>query len=127
MSRDLSVLILDDEPIVCKRLKPALEKDGMEVETFSNSREALDRLDEKTFDIVVTDFRMDDIDGVKVLEHVRRRSERTKVILISGYASIEMAHEALAKGAFDVIAKPFKPSDLRKIVSRAAGELAGAA
>ena len=127
MSQDLSVLILDDEPIVCKRLKPALEKNGLEVETFSDSRQALERLDEKTFDIVVTDFRMDEVDGIKVLEHVQKRSDRTKVIIISGYASIEMAHEALAKGAFDVIAKPFKPGDLRKIVARAAGELTGAA
>ena len=61
MEKNLQVLLLDDEPIVCKRLKPALEKDGFEVEIFNRSRDALDRINEKEFDVVVTDFRIDDI------------------------------------------------------------------
>ncbi|MFH1738834.1 MAG: response regulator [bacterium] len=123
MDRMYSVLVLDDEPIVCKRLKSALAKDGFDVEVLSNSREALNRIQEKEFDVVVTDFRMDDVDGIDVLEHALSRSERTKVVLITGYATLELAHEALAKGAFDVIAKPFQPKDLRKIVARAVKEL----
>jgi DNA-binding NtrC family response regulator len=121
--RCLQILVLDDEPIVGKRLRAALEKNGYAVEVFEDSRAALRRLDEKEFDIVVTDVRMEEVDGIQVLEHVLERSERTKVIVITGYATVEVAREALAKGAFDFIAKPFKPDDLRQVITRAAAAL----
>ena len=123
MENKLSIMIIDDENIVGKRLQPALEKRGDTVETFIDSREALKRFDEKNFDVVVTDIRMDNIDGIEVLEHIASRNKRTKVIMITGYATVEVAREALAKGAFDFIAKPFKPNDLRSIIERAAQEL----
>ena len=123
MENKLSIMIIDDENIVGKRLQPALEKRGDTVETFIDSREALKRFDEKNFDIVVTDIRMDNVDGIEVLEHITAQSKRTKVIMITGYATVEVAREALAKGAFDFIAKPFKPNDLRAIIERAALEL----
>jgi DNA-binding NtrC family response regulator len=124
MARSLSVLVLDDEPIVGKRLKPALEKEGYTVEVFEDGRSALARLGQQRFDIVVTDVRMDDVDGIQVLEAVQAMSSRTKVILITGYATVELAREALAKGAYDFIAKPFKPNDLRIVVEKAARALA---
>ncbi len=123
MERSLEVLVLDDEPVVGRRLKPALEKEGYAVEVFEDGREALARLGEKTFDIVVTDVRMDEVDGIQVLEAVQRMSDHTRVILITGYATVELAHEALAKGAFDFIAKPFKPKELRAVIARAARAL----
>jgi DNA-binding NtrC family response regulator len=123
MSERLKLLLLDDEPIVGKRLKPALAKIGCDVETFENPREALKRIDEKEFDIVVTDIRMDEMDGLQILEHVQKRSARTKVIMITGYAMMETAREAMEKGAFDFIAKPFQPDDLRAVVVKAAREL----
>ena len=123
MESKLSIMIIDDEDLVGKRLKPALEKRGDIVETFIDSRKALKRFDEADFDIVVTDIRMDDIDGLEVLEYVKKRSNRTKVIMITGYATVEVAREALARGAFDFIAKPFKPNDLRSIIEKAAEQL----
>ncbi len=123
MDRPLSVLILDDEPIVGKRLKPAIEKVGFEVETFEDPAQALRRLGEREFDIVVTDVRMEEVSGIQVLEHVLSRSRRTKVIIITGYATVEVAREALVKGAFEFLAKPFKPSDLRAVLDRAARAL----
>jgi DNA-binding NtrC family response regulator len=119
----LRILILDDEPIVGKRLGPALEKMGCRTETFTDSREALRRLRDDSFDIVVSDIRMDDVDGIGVLEEVQARSPETKVILITGYATMEVAREAFAKGAFEFLAKPFKPAQLREMVARAAREL----
>jgi CheY-like chemotaxis protein len=116
----LSVMILDDEPIVGKRLKPALEKTGFEVECFEEPAKAMARLQEKEFDIVVTDLRMEDIDGIQILEHVMSSCENTRVILITGYATVEVAREALVKGAFDFISKPFKPNDLRAVINKAA-------
>jgi DNA-binding NtrC family response regulator len=123
MEGPLQVMVVDDEPIVGKRLKPALEKGGYVVEVFESGGDALRRLEGKDFDIVVTDVRMEDVDGIQVLEHVLARSDRTKVIIITGYATVEVAREALAKGAFDFIAKPFKPNDLRVIIERAAEAL----
>jgi len=116
----LSVLILDDEPIVGKRLGPALEKSGFEVECFEDPAAAVKRIDEKEFDIVVTDLRMEGMDGIEILEHVMQRCKHTRVILITGYATVEVAREALVKGAFDFISKPFKPKDLRAVINKAA-------
>ncbi len=124
MGTCLSVLLLDDEPIVGRRLRPALEREGYEVEVFEDGRAALARLSEHVFDIVVTDVRMDDVDGIEVLEAVQAVSRRTRVILITGYATVELAREALAKGAFDFIAKPFTPADLRTVIAKAASALA---
>jgi len=129
--KKLEVMVVDDEPIVGKRLKPALAKYGYDVEVFDNPVKALNRFDEKKFDVVVTDLRMDEIDGINVLEHVNKKTKDTKVIFITGYATVENAREALIKGAFDFIAKPFKPNDLRMAIAKAAlslgyiGELAG--
>jgi len=123
MSERLSILVVDDEEIVGKRLKPAIEKMGCYVETFLDPVAALKRIDERAFDIVVTDVRMDEIDGIQVLERVQKKSERTKVIVITGYAMMALAREAMAKGAFDFISKPFKPNDIRRVILSAAEEL----
>ena len=123
MSEGLSVLVLDDEEIVGKRLRTALESSGYAVEVFQSSRQAVERISEREFDIVVTDVRMEEVDGMQVLDHVLKSSERTKVIIITGYATVELAREALTRGAFDFIAKPFKPADLREVIERAAKQL----
>jgi DNA-binding NtrC family response regulator len=123
MSDALQILLLDDEPIVGKRLKPALAKIGCNVEVFQDPIAAVERIKQKNFDIVVTDIRMDEMDGMQVLERVQAQSPRTKVIMITGYAMIALAREAMEKGAFDFIAKPFKPDDLRKVIAKAAEAL----
>lgn len=123
MSENLTVLLLDDEPIVGRRLKPALAKIGCEVEVFEDPEAALARVGQKEFDVVVTDIRMDQIDGMQVLEFVRERWPRCKVIMITGYAMMSLAREAMEKGAFDFIAKPFKPDDLRRVIAKAAKAL----
>ncbi|MBV6342390.1 response regulator, partial [Candidatus Magnetobacterium casense] len=94
-----------------------------DVEVFDNPSKAIKRINEETFDIVVTDIRMDEIDGLEVLEHVMNKSAKTKVIMITGYAMMELARQAMEKGAFDFIAKPFKPDDLRAVIIKAAETL----
>jgi DNA-binding NtrC family response regulator len=123
MTQRLQVLVLDDEPIVGKRLQPALAKVGCDVDVFEAPAPALERIQSKRFDVVVTDIRMDDIDGIKVLETVLEKWPDTKVIMITGYATVEVAREAIAKGAFDFIAKPFKPQELRDVIAKAAEAL----
>ncbi len=123
MEERLQVLVLDDEPIVGKRLQPALAKVGCDVEVFDAPGPALEKIRAKRFDVVVTDIRMEDIDGIEVLESVLTRWPETKVIMITGYATVEVAREAMAKGAFDFIAKPFKPQELRDVIAKAADAL----
>jgi DNA-binding NtrC family response regulator len=121
----LRILVLDDEPIVGKRLKPALAKAGHDVDIVESGDEAVRAVDAHDYDIVVTDLRMEGTDGLAVLRHVRERSPRTLVIVITGYATHEVARETLTMGAFDFIAKPFKLDDLRRTILRAAAKLEG--
>jgi DNA-binding NtrC family response regulator len=116
----IDVLVIDDEPIVCKTLKRALGKHGFAVEVFENPALALERFDEKPFDIVVTDVVMGDMDGIQILNHVSRRSPKTRVIIMSAFACMSLAREAMEKGAFDFIAKPFEAEEIRAIVLKAA-------
>lgn len=123
MDRQLEILILDDEEIVCARLKPALEKDGYGIETFTDSRAAKQRLQEKSFDIVVTDLKMAEIDGLGILRFVRDTWPETKVIIISGFATVDVTREAFQTGVRDVIAKPFKIGKLKEVIKRVATEV----
>lgn len=117
------VLLIDDEPIVGQRLKGGLEKMGCQVEISKDPREALERIDEKTFDVVITDIMMPEINGIQVLEAAKKANPDTRVIIITGYATSDLAREAMEKGAYDMIAKPFKPADLREMVAKAASEM----
>ncbi len=119
MDNHCDILIVDDEPIVGERLKSLLEKEGHRVEAFVDSAVALERLDNKDFDIVISDIRMGEIDGIELLDRVSKKSRHIKVILITGYATLELARESLAKGAFDFIAKPFKLNEIRATIKRA--------
>ncbi|MDR2550161.1 MAG: response regulator [Desulfobulbus sp.] len=114
----LRILILDDEPIVCKRLKPAFQKLGHTVETFTDSGQALARLGEAVFDLVITDLKMEGADGLQILNGAKASSPATQVIVITGFATLETAKESYRKGAFDFVAKPFKLRDILDCVKR---------
>jgi DNA-binding NtrC family response regulator len=120
MSQEIEIMVLDDEAIVCERLQAFLEKKGMSVETFTESRKALERIKEKRFDVVITDIKMEGPSGIDVLLEVRKNSRGSEVIIITGYASSTTLREAEAVGAFDYIAKPFKMSDMYDLVKKAA-------
>jgi DNA-binding NtrC family response regulator len=115
-----NVMVVDDEPIVCERVKEHLEGRGYEVETFTDGAAALRALDGKRFHVIVTDLKMAGPSGLDVLQNVRRRSYPAQVILISGYASLEAAREAQAVGAYEVLPKPFELKELAKLVKGAA-------
>lgn len=113
-----SILLLDDEPIVGKRLKPSLEKRGYYVETFTVSMEALRRSRQRDFDIIITDLKMEGMDGLQFLAEVKKRSPQTDVIIITGFATLETAKESFSKGVFDFLAKPFKLGELMEVIAR---------
>lgn len=119
----VDVLVIDDEPIVGKSLNLALRKIGFSVEVFEDPIKALKRLEEKSFDIVVTDVVMGDVDGIQVLEQVTAYSPRTKVIIMTAFAMMEMARKAMDRGAYDFIAKPFDADEIRRVVAKAAEAL----
>jgi len=123
MGKKLEILILDDEPIVGSRLKPSFEKTGYTVESFIDSRKALERLREKRFDIIVTDLKMANVDGMEIHRFAKERWPDTVVIIITGFATVDTAREALQSGVFDFIAKPFKISHLRKVIENAAASI----
>lgn len=114
----ISILVLDDEPIVSKRLQPALEKKGYVVETFFESIKALNRFEEKHFDIVITDLKMKGLDGMQFLTEVKKQSPKTEVIVITGFATMEIAKESFKKGVFDFLAKPFKIREIQDVIQK---------
>jgi DNA-binding NtrC family response regulator len=121
----LRIMVLDDEPIVCKRLKPALEKLGYEVDAFTQSPEAMHQIQRTTYNIIITDLKMKEIDGMQVLSEAKKRHPGTEVIVITGFATMETAKQSLQMGVFDFIAKPFKLSEIQEVVNRAAGKIRG--
>jgi DNA-binding NtrC family response regulator len=116
MKNPKKVIVLDDEAIVCERLKPALEKAGFQVETYTQSQQMIDRLASENFDVVVTDLKMRKPDGLDVMRFIQQHHPSTKVIIITGFATVDTATKALKSGAVDFIAKPFKISELRDLV-----------
>jgi DNA-binding NtrC family response regulator len=112
------ILVLDDEPIVGDRMKPALEKLGFHVEAFTESQAAVQRIVEEDFDVLVTDLKMQKPDGLEVMDFVRQHSPSTKVVIITGFATVDTAVETMKGGAVDFIAKPFKIRELCDLIVR---------
>ena len=119
MATKQTICILDDEPIVGDRLKPEMEDDGYEVEVFTDSGSAIKRLEERCFDIFITDLKMEGVDGMGFLEKVKEYCPGSEVIIITGYATIETARESFVRGAYDFIAKPFRIGEIRDAVKKA--------
>lgn len=116
----LRVLIVDDETSVRTLLSEVLQGQGYEVSVASSGEEAIDLARQKPFEIVITDMRMPGISGVEVIQHVKNINSECCVIVITAYASVESAVEAIRRGAYDYITKPFNIATMRIIVDRAA-------
>jgi len=114
-------LVIDDEQIVLESVSALLTDEGFEVDVSLDGRQGLDWAIERNYDVVLTDIRMPDIGGMKVLRDVKRINPTLPVIMITGYASIESAVQAMKLGAAEYIEKPFEPEQLLDAVSRALG------
>jgi len=112
------VLILDDEPIVGERLKASLEMTGFRVDAFHSSEDALNKLEEEDYDVLITDLKMSGPDGIDVLRMARRLRPGIKSVVITGFATDETAREARQSGAVEFIAKPFKIKYLKALLMR---------
>ena len=112
------VIVIDDERIVGQMIKAAMEPDGYRVETFLNAGPALARLKEEKFDVVITDLKMKGIDGMDVLRTIKTAYPDIKVIMITAFASLDSAVEAMKSKVDGFFAKPVKIKDLKECVQK---------
>lgn len=106
------ILIIDDEESFRHMLSIILGKEGYEVETASDGEEAIQKLTFSSFDQVLCDIRMPNMDGLEFLREVKKRGIETTIIMMSAYGTIDIAIEAMKLGAYDYISKPFKPDEI---------------
>jgi CheY-like chemotaxis protein/glycine cleavage system H lipoate-binding protein len=120
MERNLNILVVDDEQVVLDSIQKHLKKDNYTIHTALTAKAGLDLIDTASINIVLTDLMMPEMDGLEFMKEVKARNEHTPVIMITGYATINTALQAMELGAFDYIAKPFTKSELRAVLQRAA-------
>src|SRR5512141_1509759 len=113
------LLIVEDEKVALKNLEHVMKKEGYEVTSTTSGPNALKLLDAQEFDVVLTDLKMEKVDGLEVLERVKSLYPDTEVIMITAYATIPSSVETMKKGAYYYIAKPFKLDEVRKVVKEA--------
>lgn len=114
------ILAVDDEPDMLKLLSMIIrEKTPYEVATTNNPLEALELVKQGGFALVITDLKMPGLDGIEILEGVKKIDEDIPVIILTAYGAIESANEAIHKGAFDFITKPFKKEQILYTIEKA--------
>jgi len=119
MQNNAKLLIVDDERVALKNLEHIMKKEGYGVTATQSGQNALKLLEEQQFDVVLTDLRMEKVDGLQVLKKCRELHPDSEVIMITGFATLDSAVEAMKQGAFYYIAKPFKLDEVRKVVKEA--------
>lgn len=119
MNKKPQILIVDDEEIARNNIEHILKKENYHVVTAANGIEAIEKIEATVFDVVLTDLKMEKVDGLGVLEKVKSKYPDTQVIMITAYAAIDTAIEAIKKGAFHYIAKPFRLEEVRTTVKQA--------
>ncbi|MDH4222665.1 MAG: sigma-54 dependent transcriptional regulator [candidate division Zixibacteria bacterium] len=113
------ILVVDDELVVCKSVQRILLPEGFEVESALSGQEALEKLSQESFDMVITDLKMPGMDGMELLAKIREKDPEMIVIIITGYSTVQTAVQAMKMGALDYIPKPFTPEELIVVVEKA--------
>jgi two-component system response regulator HydG len=117
--RLIKILIADDEPGLRQSVKQALLTDGRRIDLAASGEEALRLEAENVYDVIVADLMMPGLSGLDLLRTLKERGSRARLILISGYPTIAAAGQAVRMGAFEFLAKPFMPDEIRVLVERA--------
>ena len=115
---DKQILVVDDEDVIRDLLKETFQRKGYQVDTVADGKGALKKLAEKPFDLLVTDIRLPDISGMKILTEVKKKHVELGIILITAYGSIKNAVKAMKQGAFDYITKPFNLDEMELVVDK---------
>ncbi|WP_420603858.1 sigma-54-dependent transcriptional regulator [Flagellimonas sp.] len=113
------ILIIEDDTAFCQMLQKFLARQGYEVSSSSNLKEAKEELKGTFFDIILSDVRLPEGDGISLLSRVKEKSPKTRVILMTGFAEVKTAVQAMKKGAFDYISKPFTPESILEVIASA--------
>lgn len=113
------ILVIDDDTAFCVMLKTFLQKKGFDVTNAFNGQEAEEEINKQVFDVVLTDLRLPDSDGLKILKLVKETSLDTQVILMTGYTDIKTAVDAIKTGAFDYVGKPINPDEILHTIGQA--------
>ncbi|KPL16355.1 MAG: hypothetical protein AMJ92_12950, partial [candidate division Zixibacteria bacterium SM23_81] len=113
------ILVVDDEESMCNFLSIMLKKEGYQITTALSAKEALKKLDKDTYDVVISDLKMEGMNGLELMDEINKKDAASFVIIMTAFATIESAIEALKKGAFDYITKPFKVDEIKLAVTRA--------
>ncbi len=116
------ILIVDDETIARENLGYVLRKEGFETVCVDSGMKALQELEKSDFDLVMTDLRMPGMDGMEVVEQTREKYPATEIIVVTGYATVTTAVEAMQKGAFYYLPKPYQIDEVRILVHQASGK-----
>jgi DNA-binding NtrC family response regulator len=119
-----NVLVVDDEAVIREGLRRILEIEGFSVETSSSGNLALERLQDKDFDLVITDLKMPGMSGMEVLKTIKVLQPEVPVIIITGFSTVDTAVEAMKNGAFDYISKPFTPEQINEKIKKALAQRA---
>ena len=112
------ILIIDDELIMRESLAGWLERDGHQVETSASGEEALERIKESRFDILLVDIKLEGMSGLEVLKRVKESDPDVAIVMITAYGSISTAIEAMKNGAYDYLLKPFDPDELGVLIEK---------
>ncbi|HUH51635.1 MAG TPA: sigma-54 dependent transcriptional regulator [Flavobacterium sp.] len=113
------ILVVDDDVAFCTMLQTFLKKKGFEVTSIFTGKDAIDTIDKNSFDVIITDIRLPDSDGMEILKKSKEKSFDTQVILMTGYTDIKTAVNAMKLGAYDYIGKPINPDELLRTVEGA--------
>jgi DNA-binding NtrC family response regulator len=121
------VLIVDDDPLVCKSLSEVISRAGYGTRAASDGYEALEAIEQEEFSVVVTDMSMPKMDGLEVLRKAKTIIPHIAVVIMTGYATIDSAVKAMKHGAHDYITKPFPPSKIETVIRNAISHIPGKA
>ena len=111
-------LVIDDEQIILDSIRKILSKEAYSLDLTTKSREGLELALNNTYDLVLTDIRMPDIGGMRILRDIKRKKPETQVIILTGYATVKSAVDAMKLGASDYLEKPFTPEILLKTIEK---------
>ena len=114
-----NVLVVDDERTVCNSCKKILTQEGYNVDVALSGEEALNKVKGKGFDVLITDWKMPEIDGIEVAKRIKKENPNIAVIMITGYPSVETSINAMRSGVSDYVPKPFTPEELSDAMVRA--------
>ncbi|MDA8412978.1 MAG: sigma-54 dependent transcriptional regulator [Desulfobacteraceae bacterium] len=112
MSEKKRILVIDNEEGLCRMMEQVLLDNGYLAVAYTSPRKAVDEFHPGAWDLVITDIKMPGMSGLEVLQSVKERSKDTPVIMITAYATVDMSIQALRKGAYDMLTKPFEPEEL---------------